>query len=172
MYDLNCWIFANFSTKYGEFWSVANCEYGTGHWICCRNLEAGQKSANIVWNTTSEICDLWNYKVRKTYVYDILIIDKTYLYAFFVHLLYLSQTRGKKTLEQLSRPRFFPGFEIYRSFLRAKQMEKWAENFKTRKKSWSWKLFLNIFASKPFLNRWICFISSIFLLHNSKIFIS
>ena len=34
------------------------------------------------------------------------------------------QTRGKKILEQLSRPRFFPGFEISRSFLRAKQVGK------------------------------------------------
>ena len=28
--------------------------------------------------------------------------------------------RGKKILEQLSRPRFFPGFEISRSFLCAR----------------------------------------------------
>ena len=30
--------------------------------------------------------------------------------------------RGKKILEQLSRTRFFPGFEISRSFFRAKQV--------------------------------------------------
>ena len=41
--------------------------------------------------------------------------------------------RGKKILEQLSRPRFFPAFEISRSFLCAKQVGKRARNFKTRK---------------------------------------
>ena len=44
--------------------------------------------------------------------------------------------RGEKILEQLSRTRFFPGFEISRCFLSAKQVGKRAGNFKTRKKSW------------------------------------
>ena len=39
----------------------------------------------------------------------------------------------KKVLEQLSRPRFFPGIEISRSFLRAKQVGKRAGNLKSRK---------------------------------------
>ena len=34
----------------------------------------------------------------------------------------IHDSRGKKILEQLSRPRFFPGFKISRSFLRAKQV--------------------------------------------------
>ena len=49
----------------------------------------------------------------------------------------VTYVRGKKILEQLSRPQFFPGFEISRSFLRAKQVEKRAGNFKSRKKSCS-----------------------------------
>ena len=43
-------------------------------------------------------------------------------------------TREKKTLEQLSRPLFLPGFEISRSFLRAKQVERRAGNFKNPEK--------------------------------------
>ena len=45
------------------------------------------------------------------------------------------RSRGKNILEKLSWPRFFPAFEISRSFLRAKQVEKRAENLKTREKS-------------------------------------
>ena len=45
--------------------------------------------------------------------------------------------RGKKILEQLSIPRFFPAFEISRPFSHLFSTEKRAENFKTRKKSWS-----------------------------------
>ena len=37
--------------------------------------------------------------------------------------------RGKQILEQLSGPRFFPAFEISRSFLRAKQVGKKGGNF-------------------------------------------
>ena len=68
---------------------------------------------------------------------------KKYLYIAVIsetntdteNLLYL--TRGKIILEQLSRPRFFPTFEISRSSLRARQVGKRARNFKTRKKLWS-----------------------------------
>ena len=64
---------------------------------------------------------------------------KKYLYIAVIsetntdteNLLYL--TRGKIILEQLSRPRFFPTFEISRSSLRAKHVGKRAGN-KTRKK--------------------------------------
>ena len=34
----------------------------------------------------------------------------------------MTNPRGKKLLEQLSRPRFLPGFKIFRFFLRAKQV--------------------------------------------------
>ena len=54
--------------------------------------------------------------------------------------------RGKKILEQLSRPRFFPCFEISRSFLCAKQVGKRAGNFQKPEKSWSWKLFCYLFS--------------------------
>ena len=33
------------------------------------------------------------------------------------------RTREKKILEQLSRPQYLQGFEIFRAFLRAKQVE-------------------------------------------------
>ena len=49
------------------------------------------------------------------------------------HTLNARTIREKKILEPLSRPQFFPGFEISRSLLRAKQVEKRAGNFKTRK---------------------------------------
>ena len=49
---------------------------------------------------------------------------------------HLQVTRGKKILEQLSRPRFFPGFEISRPFFHLFSREKRAGNFKPRKKSW------------------------------------
>ena len=45
-------------------------------------------------------------------------------------------TRGKKIVEKLSRPRFFPGFEISRPFSHLRSTEKRAGNFKSRKKSW------------------------------------
>ena len=43
---------------------------------------------------------------------------------FLVYEFKSTDTRGKKILEQLSRPRFFPAFEISRSFFRAKQEAK------------------------------------------------
>ena len=48
----------------------------------------------------------------------------------------LTQTFKWCILEQLSRPRFSPGFEISRSFVRAKQVEKGRE-FQNPEKSWS-----------------------------------
>ena len=48
-----------------------------------------------------------------------------------VHKKYLE---GKKILEQLSRPRFFPAFEISRSFLRAKQVGKKGGKFQNPEK--------------------------------------
>ena len=50
-------------------------------------------------------------------------------------------------LEQLSRPQFFPGFEIQRSFHRAKQLGKSAGNFQIWRKIVVLKGFLIYFHS-------------------------
>ena len=55
--------------------------------------------------------------------------------------------RVKNILEQLSRTRFFPAFKISRPFPHLFSTEKRAGNFKTRKKSWSWNIFLYFFPS-------------------------
>ena len=46
---------------------------------------------------------------------------------------FILRTRGKNILEQLSRPRFFPGFEISRPFPHLFSTEKRAGNFKPGK---------------------------------------
>ena len=51
-----------------------------------------------------------------------------------VRWLKVGQTRGKTILEQLSRPHFFPGFEISCSFLCAEQVGKKGGKFQNPEK--------------------------------------
>ena len=60
-------------------------------------------------------------------IYQVAYQTVNSLTVFVMHCSIHSYSRGKKILEQLSRPRFFPGFEISRSSLRAKQVEKGRE---------------------------------------------
>ena len=55
---------------------------------------------------------------------------------------YLPTSRGKKILEQLSTPRFFPGFEISRSFHRAKQVGEKGGKFQNPEKIVVFKVVL------------------------------
>ena len=74
-------------------------------------------------------------------------IDKQHIIAQFAyvclslsHLLAIYGTKGKNILEQLSRTGFFTGFRNRAFFLQLLSKGKKGANFKSRKKSCSWKL--------------------------------